>query len=117
MTEILRIPVDRELGVRVRWLITLRWMALGLALAAVVVSNVWLEGVLPLDALVVVLAAIAGYNTLFWVLAHRMTSPAAPYESHTSLLHATARSFRRTSTSTSTISSPSRSRRTICCAA
>jgi signal transduction histidine kinase len=88
LTEILRIPVDRELGVRVRWLITLRWMALGLALAAVVVSNVWLEGVLPLGALGVVLAAIAGYNTLFWVLAHRMTSPAAPYESHTSLLHA-----------------------------
>jgi signal transduction histidine kinase len=88
LTEILRIPVDQELGVRVRWLITLRWMAVGLALVAVVVANVWLGGTLPMEALWNALIAIAVYNALLWVLVHRMTSPTAPYESHASILHA-----------------------------
>jgi len=88
LTEILRIPVDQELGVRVRWLITLRWMALGLALVVVVVANVWLSGALPTNALWSALIAIAAYNAVFWVLVHRMTSPAAPYESSASILHA-----------------------------
>jgi signal transduction histidine kinase len=88
LTEVLRIPVDQELGVRLRWLITLRWLALGFGVVVIVVANTWLGGVLPMRELGIVLIAIAAYNALFWVLARRLTSPAAPYESHTSLLYA-----------------------------
>jgi len=86
VSDILRIPVDRELSYRVRWLIRLRWAALLLATVLTLVGNRWLEGILPLGALWGVLIAIAAYNFAFWVVSSRLVSQAAPYESHVLLL-------------------------------
>ncbi len=87
LTEILRIPVDRELGERVRWLITVRWLVLALTLVVVLVADYWLGHVLPLGAIWVVLSLIAAYNLVFWIFTHRLTSRSASYETHAILLH------------------------------
>ena len=87
MSDILRIPVDRELSYRVRWLIKARWAALLLAIALTLISNRWLGGVLPMGALWGTLIAIATYNFFFWIVASRLVSRAAPYESHVFLMH------------------------------
>lgn len=88
MSDILRIPVDRELSYRVRWLIMLRWLALLVAAAIALVGNRWLRGILPVVPLWSTLAGIAFYNLFFWVVAYRLVSHAAPYESHALLMHA-----------------------------
>lgn len=87
LSEILRVPVDRELGERVRWLIVVRWLALALGVVSVLLAGRWFRGILPLPAIWVVLGLIALYNLLFWIITYRLTSRTAPYETHASLLH------------------------------
>jgi len=87
LSEILHIPVDRELSDRVRWLIALRWMLILLAAFVLVVANRWIAKALPVRALWSVLGAVAVYNLLFWVVANRLVSRAAPYEIHAVLMH------------------------------
>jgi signal transduction histidine kinase len=87
VSEILHIPVDRELSDRVRWLIALRWMLILLAAFVLVVANRWIVKALPVKALWSVRGAVVGYNLLFWVVANRLVSRAAPYESHAVLMH------------------------------
>jgi len=87
MSEILRIPVDRELGERVYWLIKVRWLGLLLAVVLVLVSKYWLGIHLPLGALWIVLGVMLLLNAGFWVIAHRLVGSTAPNESYAVLLH------------------------------
>lgn len=88
MSEILHIPVDRELSDRVRWLIALRWVVLAVAVTVVLAGNHWLGRVLPTLPLWATFAAVAVYNLGFWVIAVRLVSRSAPYECHAVLMHA-----------------------------
>lgn len=88
MTEIWRIPVDRELCDRVRWLIAVRWVILTVATVMALAANHWLGGVLPAGALWWTLVGIAVYNLAFWLIATRLTAPDLPHDSHVILLHA-----------------------------
>ena len=88
MGEILHIPVDRELSDRSRWLITLRWLVLIVAAIFALVANASLGNVLPTGYLWGTLIAILTYNVIFWVIAHRLVSRDAPYESQALLVHA-----------------------------
>jgi signal transduction histidine kinase len=85
--EILRIPVDRELGERVRWLITVRWLVLLLAGGILLVADRWLGIALPQGPLWLTLGGVLAYNLAFWVMARRLTRRHAPYETHAILLH------------------------------
>lgn len=87
MSEILRIPVDRELGERVRWLIQVRWLALLFAIGLVLVVNRWLSINLPLTAIWIVLGIVLTYNFVFWIIVHRLTSRTVPFVKHAILLH------------------------------
>ena len=87
MSEILRIPVDRELGERVRWLIQVRWLALLFAVGLVLVANRWLSINLPLTAIWIVLGVVLAYNFVFWIIVRRLTSRTVPFEKHAILLH------------------------------
>jgi signal transduction histidine kinase len=87
VSDILRIPVDRELSDRVRWLVTLRWPALLLALILTFLAGRWMGDVLPMGALWATLGIIALYNAALWVISRRLISPGAPYECHAFLLH------------------------------
>jgi signal transduction histidine kinase len=88
VSEFLHIPVNRELSDRARWLISLRWLMLTIAATVVLLANHWLGDVLPAVALWTTLLAIAVYNGIFWIVAHRLVSPGAPYTLHATLLHA-----------------------------
>ncbi|MCE5257819.1 MAG: HAMP domain-containing histidine kinase [Chloroflexi bacterium] len=87
MTEILRIPLDRELGERSRWLVTVRWPATGFALGLVLIVHYVLHVSLPLNALWATLAVIFCYNGLFWILTRRLTSRNAPRETHALIIY------------------------------
>ncbi|MBC7294223.1 MAG: hypothetical protein H5T84_09030, partial [Thermoleophilia bacterium] len=88
MSELLHIPVNRELSERARWLVSLRWVVLALAAAMILAANWWLGNVLPAKALWATVAAMVVYNGIFWVVAHRLIGPGAPYQLHETLLHA-----------------------------
>lgn len=88
MSELLHIPVNRELGERARWLVSLRWIILALAAAMILAANWWLGNILPVKALWATVAAMVVYNIIFWVVAHRLIGPEAPYQLHETLLHA-----------------------------
>jgi len=88
LSEILHIPVDRELSERARWLITLRWLTLTIAAAVVLLANHWLGNVLLAPALWGTLVGIAGYNILFWILFRRLERRASPHSSYVALMHA-----------------------------
>ena len=64
MSEILRIPVDRELSERAMWLVTFRWLVLTAATVFVLLANFWLGNVLPQWPLLVTLGTIGVYNLL-----------------------------------------------------
>jgi len=87
VSEILRIPVDRELGERVHWLINVRWLGLLLAVVLVLVANYSLGIHLPLGALWIVLGIVLALNLAFWVIAHRLMGHTAPNETYAALLH------------------------------
>lgn len=88
MSEFLQIPVDRELNDRARWLISLRWLVLPVAVAVVLIANHWLGDVLPTGPLWATLLVIALYNGVFWIMARRLVGRGAPYSLHATLLHA-----------------------------
>jgi len=88
LSEILHIPVDRELGERVSWLVDLRWLILGLAGVLGLVAGPWLGHILPLGTLWLVFGIAMGYNALLWVITRRLVSRLTPYASHTFLMHA-----------------------------
>lgn len=88
MSELLHIPVNRELSERARWLVSLRWIVLALAAAMILGANWWLGNILPVKALWATVAAMVVYNGIFWVVAHRLIGPGAPYQLHETLLHA-----------------------------
>lgn len=87
MSDILRIPVDLELMDRAKWLIRLRWLVLAIAAGVAVVAHNWLGGALRLNDVWVILAVVAGYNALFWIVAHRLVSHTEPHAIHISLMH------------------------------
>ncbi|NLI41256.1 MAG: hypothetical protein GX421_08770, partial [Caldisericales bacterium] len=87
VTEILHIPLDRELGERSRWLIKMRWPVVGFALVLVLVTHYLLHVALPLAALGITLGAVLLYNAIFWVIAHRLTSRTAPRDTHALLIY------------------------------
>jgi signal transduction histidine kinase len=71
VSEILHIPVDRELSERVRWLIKVRWLALLFAVGIVLIAYRRLSGYLPFKAIWIVLGVIGIYNFGFWVIVQR----------------------------------------------
>ncbi len=87
MTEILRIPVDRELGARARWLIDLRWFALTVAAIVILGAEWWLGLVLPVRLLLMTLGLIAACNLGFGLLARSVTHRAVSRTLHVTLLH------------------------------
>lgn len=93
MAEILRIPIDRGLSERVRWLISVRWLILVQGAVVGLVADYWLGGVLPTIPLSLVFLAIAAYNALFLILHRRLLSQAASdepasYRREAALMHA-----------------------------
>ena len=88
MGEILRVPVDRELGDRLRWLVGLRWIAIAFGAVLLPIANWWLGGTLPTTALAVTLALVVAYNLAFYLLMHRVLGPPTPREVHVWLMHA-----------------------------
>lgn len=88
MSEILRVPVDRALAERMRWLVGLRWVAIAFGAVILPVANWWVGGALPTGALAATLAGVALYNGAFYVLTHRMVGAATPPEAHVWLMHA-----------------------------
>jgi two-component system sensor histidine kinase RegB len=86
VSEILRIPVDRELSDRVRWLIRARWLALVLAVVVALLSNHWLNNALATASIWGTLGFIAAYNTVFWIVTARLISLSAPHEVHSALM-------------------------------
>jgi len=88
VSEFLQIPVDRELNDRARWLISLRWSVLPVAVMVVLIANYWLGDVLPTGPLWATLLVIALYNGAFWIMARRLVRQGAPYSLHATLLHA-----------------------------
>ncbi len=87
MTDLLRIPVNRALSERVRWMITLRWLVLMLAAGLILAANRWLGGVLPTGPIWGTVAALAVINGALWIIVHRLVSPEGPYHVHAWLLH------------------------------
>ncbi|MHB9034809.1 MAG: sensor histidine kinase, partial [Anaerolineae bacterium] len=87
MTELLHIPADRELGERSRWLVTLRWPVIGLAVILVLLIHYGLKVSLPLGAIWATVAAVLGYNVIFWILTRRLISRNAPRETNSFLLY------------------------------
>ena len=87
LSELLRIPVGRELSDRVRWLIKVRWAAVGVAAVLVLLVSRRLGDVLPMASLWGTVGAIAVYNLAFSVAEHRLVSRGAPYEYHAALMH------------------------------
>ena len=87
MSEILRIPVNSELGDRVRWLIKGRWFVIPLAAAAGLGADHLLGNVFPQKPILLTCLAVALYNALFWVLTHRLTSTATSHQAHAIIMH------------------------------
>ena len=87
MSDMFRIPVDRGIVERVRWLIKLRWMILGLATVIGFVGNGWLGNILPTTALWVTLVSSVLYNTVFWALARRVPENEDTYGRCSLLIH------------------------------
>lgn len=83
----MRVPADRELAERVRWLIKLRWVALVAAGLVTAVADAWLGGVLPLASLLVMLGCVALYNLVFWVIAHRLVGSSSPDDVYARLIN------------------------------
>jgi signal transduction histidine kinase len=88
VSELLHIPLDRELSDRVRWLIRARWLALAVAVGVVLLANHWLQNILPMAPIWGTLAFIALYNLAFWIITTRLIGLAAPRKVHATLLHA-----------------------------
>ncbi|MHB1356849.1 MAG: sensor histidine kinase [Anaerolineae bacterium] len=84
---ILHIPVDRELGERVSWLIKVRWIVLLFGVGLALIANHWLRSNLPLTAIWIVLGIVLAYNCVFWAIVRRLASLSVPFEKHTVLLH------------------------------
>jgi signal transduction histidine kinase len=85
--EILHIPVEQALSERVRWLVKLRWLALGIGVLVTLVGDWWLGQVLPMLPLAICFAILAFYNLAFWIVASRLVSKEAPLTVQTILLH------------------------------
>jgi len=87
LSELLRIPVGRELSDRVRWLIRVRWVALAVAAALVAVVGRLMGDVLPVGSLWATVGALAAYNALFWAAARRSVGREVVPKYHAALMH------------------------------
>lgn len=85
--DILRIPVDREPTDRMRWLISLRWVALLVAAGVVLLADHWVGRVLPMLSLWGTLVAIAVYNLGLSIVVYRLIGPSSPFEVQSTLMH------------------------------
>jgi signal transduction histidine kinase len=87
LTDLLQIPIDRNLSERARWLVTFRWLTLTVAAVFVLLANRWLGNVMPMLPLLLTLAGIAIYNIALLYLSMRMEERAEGRRAITSLLH------------------------------
>jgi hypothetical protein len=78
MSELLRIPLDRDFGRRIRWLIGVRWLVLTVVALLVLVANPFLGGVLPVLPIWGTILGIALYNGGFWLAAVRLSGAEHP---------------------------------------
>ncbi len=88
VNDILRVPVDRELGDRLRWLVGLRWVAILFGAGVLLVANWWLgPNTLPTTALWATLGVVALVNLAFQLLTRRLQGATARGEVLTYLMH------------------------------
>lgn len=69
MGDLLRNPLDRGFGGRVRWLIAVRWLVLTLVALLVLGVNQLIGGVLPVWPIWATILGIGLYNAGFWLAA------------------------------------------------
>jgi signal transduction histidine kinase len=78
MSELLGIPLDRDFGRRIRWLIGVRWLVLTVVALLVLVANPFLGGVLPVLPIWGTILGIALSNGGFWLAAVRLSGAEHP---------------------------------------
>ena len=83
-----RIPVDREVGERARWLVRARLALLLIAAALIALTTLLLRQVLPVTALWITWAAAMLYNAIFYVITARVVGATAPVETYALLVNA-----------------------------
>lgn len=88
MGDLFRIPVERAIDDRTRWLVRFRWLLLIVAVAAVLLLDLALGFVLPYGRLVALLAVVLVYNAMFWWLGHHPLPQVGRHRFFTSLMHA-----------------------------
>jgi signal transduction histidine kinase len=88
VAEILSIPVDRELGERVGWLIKWRWVVVPVVALGAYLAHVALGRTLPMRGVLLTCLAILLYNAFFWILAHRLLPRDGPHAANQLLMDA-----------------------------
>jgi len=86
--DLFRIPVERAIDDRTRWLVRFRWVLLIVAAVAVLALDLALGFVLPYEKLVGLLAVVLIYNVAFWWLGHHPIERFPRHRFYTALTHA-----------------------------
>ncbi len=87
MGDLFRIPVERAMGDRTRWLVRFRWLLLVVATLAVLLLDLAFGLGLPYGPLAILLVAVLGYHAVFWWLGHHPPQGVRPRRYYTTLLH------------------------------
>jgi len=88
LSELLRIPLERDLGDRIKWLIAVRWVFVGVTAALVWVATQQFPDQLPVASLWGAVAVVVVYNVVFWALARRQRSGRLSRIPQAALIHA-----------------------------
>ncbi len=85
--DLFRIPIERAMGDRTRWLVRFRWLLLMVASAAVLLLDLAFGLGLPYGPLAILLAVVLGYHAAFWWLGHHPPQGARLRRYYANLLH------------------------------
>jgi len=86
--DLFRIPVERAMGDRARWLVRFRWLLLTLAAAIVFALDLAFGFGLPHAYLAILLAVVVTYHSVFWWLGRHPLRGVPRHRFFTTLLHA-----------------------------
>jgi signal transduction histidine kinase len=86
--DLFRIPVERAIDDRTRWLVRFRWILLIAASVAVLALDLALGFVLPYGKLVGLMAVVLVYNVTFWWLVHHPIDKFPRHRYYAALAHA-----------------------------
>jgi signal transduction histidine kinase len=87
MSEMFHIPIEKDLGERIDWLIRFRWLAAPGALFIVLAANYLLPEVLPMPSLLATIAGLAACNALFLLYSRRLRSLEASPRHYANFTH------------------------------